>query len=142
MKSLAVVRWSAIGIAVVIALGALCRVDKVVEVKPPEKIVGMENPTGVKIEPGGIPISVKLGGGWGATALLGIVAAWRAWKWRRTVDYGLMQLERASHVIAGATDTPSKIYRESLRVCAIDAGVEAYVNARVRALGLARGSKR
>ena len=132
MKSLAVVRWSAIGIAVVIALGALCRVDKVVEVKPPEKIVGMENPTGVKIEKGGIPISVKLGGGWGATAILALLAAWRAWKYRLTTDH--MLLENEPYL--------SKMQKSNMRAKAVECGIEKYINARVRALGLARGTRK
>ena len=132
INSLGLVRWSAIGIAVVIALGALCRVDKVVEVKPPEKIVGMENPTGVKIEPGGIPITVSLGTGWGATALLALLAAWRAWRLRKA----------AIRVVRGIGhgETTGAQIKEWL--ADHEDATEREINRLVRKLGYARGTKR
>ena len=127
IDSLGLVRWSAIGIAVVIALGALCRVDKVVEIKPP-KIKA----TGVQVEPGGIPISVKLGGGWGATALLALVAAWRAWRLRGA----------AQRLVRGIADGKADGYEIKSWLAAHKDATEREINRLVRKLGFARGTKR
>ena len=129
MKSLAVVRWSAIGIAVAIALGALCRQDAIIKVGPPS--VAVTEPTGVKIEKGGIPITVSLGTGWGATALLALLAAWRWWKYRLATDHMLVENEPYL----------SKMQKSNMRAKAVECGIEKYINARVRALGLAKGTK-
>ena len=119
------VRLCAAGIAVAIGAGALCRVDKVVEVKPPQI-----KATGVQVERGAIPINVSLGAGWGATALLGIVAGWRARRYRQVTD-------RLVTAIEG--DEMAACIKHKVR--AADA-LNCWLHGRVEALGYAKDTKR
>jgi hypothetical protein len=122
------VRLCAAGIAVAIGAGALCRPEAIVKVGPPS--VSVTEPTGVKVESGAIPISVKLGGGWAATGLLMLVAAWRARRYRQVTD-------RLVTAIEG--DEMAACIKHKVRTA--DA-LNCWLHGRVKALGYAKGTKR